>query len=113
MLDIVDARIAKEGYHESIVAVAKLAYRCLNMIGRNRPTMKKVAAEFEGIKKSLQVSNSNHEPQIFESSREYSTPEETDYQDKYFASTPIGSGSCSTAFSLDASTVPSSFNTSM
>lgn len=69
VLDIVDARIAKEGYHESIVAVAELAYRCLNMIGRNRPTMKEVAAELEGLKKSLTVSNSDHEPEIFESTR--------------------------------------------
>ncbi|KAL8499823.1 hypothetical protein ACS0TY_019710 [Phlomoides rotata] len=47
--DILDPEILKEGRMEEIVAVAKLAKRCLNLTGKRRPTMKAVAAELVGI----------------------------------------------------------------
>ncbi|XP_048138546.1 wall-associated receptor kinase-like 1 [Rhodamnia argentea] len=49
--DMVDAQVLEEGTEEEIAAVADLARRCLNSIGRNRPTMKEVAMELERIMK--------------------------------------------------------------
>ncbi|GMI85443.1 RESISTANCE TO FUSARIUM OXYSPORUM 1 [Hibiscus trionum] len=44
-LDIVDPMIMKAGQEEDIIAVAKLAKRCLNLNGKKRPTMKQVALD--------------------------------------------------------------------
>ncbi|KAK1400865.1 wall-associated receptor kinase-like 1 [Heracleum sosnowskyi] len=52
MLDIVDSRIATEVQREEITKFASIAYRCLNLNGRNRPTMKQVAVELENINMS-------------------------------------------------------------
>ncbi|KAK1400902.1 Wall-associated receptor kinase [Heracleum sosnowskyi] len=52
MLDIVDSRIATEVRREEITKFASIAYRCLNLNGRNRPTMKQVAVELENINMS-------------------------------------------------------------
>ncbi|KAM0959169.1 hypothetical protein EV1_024176 [Malus domestica] len=62
LFDIVDVRIT-EGSKEQIEAVACLARRCLDLNGKRRPTMKEVAMELEGIKKSVKGSNvqQNHE----------------------------------------------------
>ncbi|PON56424.1 Wall-associated receptor kinase [Parasponia andersonii] len=51
--DVVDDRIINECSKEQITALANLAYRCLNLIGKKRPTMKQVATELEGIQKSI------------------------------------------------------------
>ncbi|KAL3746910.1 hypothetical protein ACJRO7_015791 [Eucalyptus globulus] len=51
LFDIVDAQVLKEGKKEEIASVANLAKRCLNLNGRNRPTMKEVAMELEGMRK--------------------------------------------------------------
>ena len=53
LFDILDARVVKEGGKEEIMAVAYLAYRCLNLNGRKRPTRKEVATELEHIRASL------------------------------------------------------------
>ncbi|KAK1377734.1 Protein kinase domain-containing protein [Heracleum sosnowskyi] len=50
MLDILDSRIACEGKKEEMIAFANIAYRCLNLNGRRRPTMKQVVAELESIR---------------------------------------------------------------
>ncbi|KAF8007326.1 hypothetical protein BT93_K1355 [Corymbia citriodora subsp. variegata] len=50
LLDIVDAQVLKEGNKEEIASVANLAKGCLNLNGRNRPTMKEAAMELEGIR---------------------------------------------------------------
>ena len=50
LFDILDPRVTKDGPREEIVAVAKLAKRCLNLTGKKRPTMKQVASELERIK---------------------------------------------------------------
>ncbi|KAL8111886.1 hypothetical protein AgCh_019550 [Apium graveolens] len=49
ILDILDSQI-KEGRGEGMVAFANIAYRCLNLNGRRRPTMKQVVAELESIR---------------------------------------------------------------
>ncbi|KAL3746936.1 hypothetical protein ACJRO7_015813 [Eucalyptus globulus] len=51
LFNIVDAQVLKEGKKEEIASVANLAKRCLNLNGRNRPTMKEVAMELEGMRK--------------------------------------------------------------
>ncbi|KAL5581626.1 hypothetical protein UlMin_014068 [Ulmus minor] len=55
-LNIVDTRIVKEARKEEIMAVAEIARRCLDMIGRKRPHMKAVAAELDGIRTKREVS---------------------------------------------------------
>ncbi|CAI8590338.1 unnamed protein product [Vicia faba] len=50
LFEITDKRVTKEGGREHIIAVANLAYRCLEMNGRKRPTMKEVTLELEGIR---------------------------------------------------------------
>ncbi|PIN15446.1 Serine/threonine protein kinase [Handroanthus impetiginosus] len=47
---ILDDRVAAEGEREGVVAVAKLARRCLNLNGRKRPNMKEVAMELENVR---------------------------------------------------------------
>ncbi|XP_012570052.1 putative wall-associated receptor kinase-like 16 isoform X2 [Cicer arietinum] len=63
LFDIVDERVTKEGEKEHIVAGANLAYRCLEMNGRKRPTMKEVTLELEGIMRLNKKLNAqqNHE----------------------------------------------------
>ena len=53
LYDIIDLSVVNEGGKEEIVAVADLAYRCLNLNGRKRPTMKEVGMELEHIRMSL------------------------------------------------------------
>ncbi|XP_058726620.1 wall-associated receptor kinase-like 1 [Vicia villosa] len=50
LFDIMDKRVTKGGEKEHIIAVANLAYRCLEINGRKRPTMKEVTLELEGIR---------------------------------------------------------------
>ncbi|XP_048139034.1 wall-associated receptor kinase-like 1 [Rhodamnia argentea] len=51
LFDMVDPQVLKEDKKEEIESVANLAKRCLNLNGRNRPTMREVAMELEGIRK--------------------------------------------------------------
>ncbi|CAI9271816.1 unnamed protein product [Lactuca saligna] len=51
-MSIFDASVVKEGSRSELLAVANLAMQCLNFNGRNRPTMKEVASELEGIRLS-------------------------------------------------------------
>ncbi|KAJ4717432.1 putative Kinase [Melia azedarach] len=48
--DILDDQVKQIGKKEEIMAFANLAKRCLNMKGKERPTMKEVATELEGIR---------------------------------------------------------------
>ncbi|WJX23268.1 non-specific serine/threonine protein kinase [Trifolium repens] len=50
LFGIVDKRVIQEGEKEHVTAVANLAYRCLELNGRKRPTMKEVTLELEGIR---------------------------------------------------------------
>ncbi|KAM5570035.1 hypothetical protein ABKV19_017180 [Rosa sericea] len=57
LFEIVDAQVLKEGSKADIIIVANLARRCLNLCGRNRPTMRKVTAELEVIQMAEKTSN--------------------------------------------------------
>ncbi|XVF65402.1 hypothetical protein PTKIN_Ptkin09bG0245900 [Pterospermum kingtungense] len=52
LFDILDTMVRKDGPQEEIMAVAKLAKRCLNLNGKKRPAMKQVAVELEWIRLS-------------------------------------------------------------
>lgn len=52
VLDIVDERIKDECNLDQVMAVAKLAKRCLNRKGKKRPNMREVSIELEGIRSS-------------------------------------------------------------
>ena len=65
LFDIVDIRVLKEGPEEAIVAIAKLAQRCLNMSGRKRSTMREVVTELQRIR-SQEVSTNQHEDEEVE-----------------------------------------------
>ncbi|XP_021734429.1 wall-associated receptor kinase-like 1 [Chenopodium quinoa] len=48
--DILDARVVDEGKEEEFVVVANLARQCLEMKGKQRPTMKEIAVLLDGIR---------------------------------------------------------------
>ncbi|KAJ4717438.1 putative Kinase [Melia azedarach] len=50
LYDILDDQVKQMGKKEEIMAFANLAKRCLNMKGKERPTMKEVSTELEGIR---------------------------------------------------------------
>nr|XP_043636927.1 putative wall-associated receptor kinase-like 16 [Erigeron canadensis] len=52
ILENIDDRVVSDGPKEQLIAVAKLAKRCLNLNGKLRPTMKEVATDLEGIRSS-------------------------------------------------------------
>lgn len=52
VLDIVDVRIKDECNMDQVMAVAKLATRCLNRKGKKRPNMREVSIELERIRSS-------------------------------------------------------------
>ncbi|XP_010476720.1 PREDICTED: wall-associated receptor kinase-like 4 isoform X1 [Camelina sativa] len=52
VLDIVDDRIKDECNLDQVMAVAKLAKRCLNRKGKKRPNMREVSLELERIRSS-------------------------------------------------------------
>ncbi|KAL1221006.1 Wall-associated receptor kinase-like 4 [Cardamine amara subsp. amara] len=52
VLDIVDNRIKDECNLDQVMAVAKLARRCLNRKGKKRPNMREVSVELEMIRSS-------------------------------------------------------------
>ncbi|CAL9029148.1 unnamed protein product [Prunus brigantina] len=56
LFNIVDARVLKEGSETEIQVVANLARRCLNLNGRNRPTMREVTSELEAVQMSRKPS---------------------------------------------------------
>ncbi|XP_042755176.1 wall-associated receptor kinase-like 1 [Lactuca sativa] len=52
VMSIFDAMVIKESSSDELLVLANLAMRCLNMNGKNRPTMKEVAIELETIRTS-------------------------------------------------------------
>ncbi|GMJ03991.1 hypothetical protein HRI_004068300 [Hibiscus trionum] len=52
LFEILDSIVLNEGPEKEVVAMAKLAKRCLHLDGKKRPTMKQVAMELELIKAS-------------------------------------------------------------
>ncbi|CAB4304446.1 unnamed protein product [Prunus armeniaca] len=57
LFEILDVEVVKGGSKADIIIVANLARRCLNLTGRNRPIMREVTAELEGIQTSEKTSN--------------------------------------------------------
>lgn len=51
LFQILDPRVLREGSLEQFQAIAELVKRCLKMHGEERPTMKEVAMELEGLRK--------------------------------------------------------------
>lgn len=51
LLLIIEERLVSEGNEEQLFAVADLALRCLNLKGEDRPTMREVLGELEGIRR--------------------------------------------------------------
>nr|POF21701.1 wall-associated receptor kinase 2 [Quercus suber] len=51
LFEIVEKHVAEEGKAEQLKEVANLAKRCLRLKGEDRPTMKEVATELEGLRK--------------------------------------------------------------
>ena len=64
---ILDPELQDQRTEEEVVAVAKLAQRCLNLDGKKRPTMKEAATELDSIKMSANQSTNqaNYESQGF------------------------------------------------
>ncbi|CAA2982000.1 Wall-associated receptor kinase-like 22 [Olea europaea subsp. europaea] len=56
---ILDTQVLQQGNREELIAVAKVAQRCLNLNGKKRPTMKEVAMELESIRKSKTLSTTS------------------------------------------------------
>ncbi|XP_047319816.1 wall-associated receptor kinase 2-like [Impatiens glandulifera] len=50
LFEILDSRIVNQGKREQLVGVANIAYSCLRVKGEERPSMKEVAMELEGIR---------------------------------------------------------------
>ncbi|KAK8703592.1 hypothetical protein V6N13_047243 [Hibiscus sabdariffa] len=86
LLEIVDPMVMNGGPETEIVAVAKLAKRCLNLNGKKRPTMKEVAMELEQIRSSEGANGI-----------EQNTDEDSDIDDM---NEPSGTASCSLSSSI-------------
>ncbi|KAH0851604.1 hypothetical protein HID58_094630 [Brassica napus] len=54
VLDIVDSRIKEECKPEQVLALAKLARRCLSLKGKKHPSMRVVSSDLEKIRSSLE-----------------------------------------------------------
>ncbi|KAF8015419.1 hypothetical protein BT93_H1044 [Corymbia citriodora subsp. variegata] len=63
---ILDPVVTNEAKAEEVLAVAMLAVRCLRLNGRKRPTMREVAMELEGLRKSQSFSQTSQNPYAFE-----------------------------------------------
>ncbi|GMN69957.1 hypothetical protein TIFTF001_039002 [Ficus carica] len=64
VFEIIDSQVLEDAPKEEIRQMANLAQRCLNLTGRNRPTMKEVAMVLEGIQKPERAAftvQQNHE----------------------------------------------------
>lgn len=53
LFNIIEPQITKEATEEQLFAIAKLVERCLSVKGEDRPSMKVVAGELEGLKKHV------------------------------------------------------------
>uniref|UniRef100_A0A3N7F0P6 Protein kinase domain-containing protein n=1 Tax=Populus trichocarpa TaxID=3694 RepID=A0A3N7F0P6_POPTR len=72
LFDIIDAQVKGDCTEEEAIVIANLAKRCLNMNGRNRPTMREVAMELEGILLSRNGINIQQMVEVDNSSRSIS-----------------------------------------
>ncbi|CAL8138379.1 unnamed protein product [Prunus armeniaca] len=99
LFDILDSQVMKDGRKEKITAVANLAVRCLNLNGRNRPTMKEVAVELEGIQLSVRAETDVQ--QVFPEVRCVQTQEINEVSDVVSSSTgPCTDGGTGSSFDV-------------
>ncbi|KAB5564939.1 hypothetical protein DKX38_004993 [Salix brachista] len=68
LFDIIDAQVKGDCNEEEAIVIANLAKRCLNLNGRNRPTMREVAMKLEGILLSRKGINIQQIGEVDESS---------------------------------------------
>ncbi|XP_060176398.1 putative wall-associated receptor kinase-like 16 [Lycium barbarum] len=61
LFHIIDHRVLREGNLEQLQKMAELVKNCLQPHGEDRPTMKEVAIEIEGLRKLTGISWSNHQ----------------------------------------------------
>ncbi|XXG50321.1 hypothetical protein AAC387_Pa02g4355 [Persea americana] len=52
LFEILEEQVRSEGSEEQLLAIARLAMRCLNIKGEERPTMKEVAVDLQGLRVS-------------------------------------------------------------
>ncbi|KAK8973424.1 hypothetical protein V6N11_054843 [Hibiscus sabdariffa] len=64
VLDIVDARVMKQAKPEELMMLAKLAYQCLSLSGKMRPTMKEVSIQLDQIVAMQKDSNVDRNNQV-------------------------------------------------
>lgn len=57
--DILEPRLMEEASQEELISIAKLVEQCLSVKGEDRPSMKDVARELEGLKKQVKPLWSN------------------------------------------------------
>ncbi|KAG6781554.1 hypothetical protein POTOM_014465 [Populus tomentosa] len=72
LFDIIDAQVKGACIEEEAIVIANLAKRCLHLNGRNRPTMREVAMELEGILLSRNGINIQQIVEVDNSSRSIS-----------------------------------------
>lgn len=51
LFNILEPRLIEEATQEQLITIAKIAQQCLSLKGDNRPSMKEVAMELEGLRK--------------------------------------------------------------
>ncbi|XP_021829512.1 wall-associated receptor kinase-like 10 [Prunus avium] len=99
LFNILDSQVMKDGRKEKITAVANLAVRCLNLNRRNRPTMKEVAVELEGIQLSVRADSDVQ--QVFPGVRCVQTQEINEVWDVVSTSTgPCTDGGTGSSFDV-------------
>ncbi|KAK2980032.1 hypothetical protein RJ640_020058 [Escallonia rubra] len=67
LFHILEPRVVREGTLEQLQIVAELVKKCLNLNGEDRPTMKEVAMELEGLRKFTKhpwVNQHDHEETV-------------------------------------------------
>ena len=75
LFQILEPRVVREGSLDQLEAAGKLVKRCLSLNGEDRPTMKEVAMELEGIRKYTKHpwANNNHQQALMIHDAEEST----------------------------------------
>ncbi len=66
LLEIIETRIVEEGNTDQLKEVAKVAAKCLRVKGDERPTMKEVAIELDGLRKMEKDIRDNVESKLEE-----------------------------------------------
>ncbi|XP_059669519.1 uncharacterized protein LOC132314713 [Cornus florida] len=99
LFQILEARLVREGTLEQLQTVAELVKRCLNLTSDERPTMKEVAMELEGLRKFTK------HPWVHQQSHEETvglTSEEPDLYTVQMSTYSINDGESSGQYSMDS-----------